>query len=347
VKRHLGIALASVAAWSISAFGASTASFDVATNLLSMPTVKLEGGSTFSDVVIELKSYGTLSIDDPMIDSEITYVPESNTILLPAVTVGSETFNKVSLINPAFDVISAGPEVTESTGYGSLTIAGNAVGVAGQTNPSSFVPAAFHSHPTAYYSWSIGSGSSAWYILLGGSNIITSTSNVGSWQKNSILSGLQSAGITMDMPKGKIQFNNVTLTPQGPYSGEMILNGTLNVPPAVGTSVTISGTGTSEAGTGFNASAPATPFVLPVGSATKSQFTWNNHGIELSVTYYSTGDVLASLTNMAGPSWSTTRAKGTVAVDTANKTVTMTNLTIAGQSPTTTSITLNGTLSYQ
>ncbi len=101
-----------------SACATSIASFDAATGQLSMPTVRVDATVTFSNVIIKLHSFGTLAVEDQTVGTEIEFLSNGNRLLLPSVSVGGASFNKVSLTGAVFDLVSVGGQVlpTGSTG---------------------------------------------------------------------------------------------------------------------------------------------------------------------------------------------------------------------------------------
>lgn len=245
---------------------------------------------------------------------------------------------------------SAGKVVTDAayvgggSSLGSVTISGNPVGIQGATVPTTFTPSAFGTHPTAPISWSLGSGSTIWYLALK-SDTLTSTASFGSWQKQAVLAGIESLGVSFDMPNGHISFTNVTLPAFSlAQTGSMVLNGTLNVPAATGTDLTITGTGSNAAGSGLDAPAATKTSVL-VGAVTKDTYLWNGgKGISVQVENYSNGSKTVTVTNAAGPSWRNTSPGASVLVDTSAKTVSFNSVGLTGISPTTTALILQGTL---
>jgi hypothetical protein len=224
--------------------------------------------------------------------------------------------------------------------FGALAITGNAVGIQSATVPATFNPTAYGTHPTAPISWSMASGNSTWYVTVNG-DVITSTAGFGSWQKQAVLIGVESAGVSFDMPGGHITFTNVALPAFSiGQTGTMTLNGTLNVTPATGTALVITGNGTNAAGSGLDAPAAS---VSPIG--TMNRYVWNGgKGISLQVENYSNGTNTVTVTNSAGPSWRNLSAGSTVTVNTTAKTISFNASALTGISPTTTTITLNGTL---
>lgn len=245
---------------------------------------------------------------------------------------------------------SAGKVVTDvayvsaGSSFGSVTISGNPVGIQGAAVPATFTPSAFGTHPTAPISWSLGSGSTIWYLALK-SDTLTSTASFGSWQKQAVLAGIESLGVSFDMPNGHISFTNVTLPAFSlAQTGSMVLNGTLNVPAATGTALTITGTGSNAAGSGMDAPAATKTSVL-LGAVTKDMYLWNGgKGISIQVDVYSNGSKTVTVTNSAGPSWRNASPGTSVLVDTNAKTVSFSSVGLTGISPTTTALTLQGTL---
>ncbi|OYT90317.1 MAG: hypothetical protein CFE43_18870 [Burkholderiales bacterium PBB3] len=101
------------------ASAASLASFDGATSLLTMPTVRIDSTVTFSNVVIKLHTFGSLAVEDPTVGTEIEYRSDGNRILLPSITVGTTTFHRVSLTGATFELVSAGGQVPTGGSAGS------------------------------------------------------------------------------------------------------------------------------------------------------------------------------------------------------------------------------------
>ncbi len=241
--------------------------------------------------------------------------------------------------------VSDQPYVSSVTSYGSLTVTGTASGIQGAVVPSSFAPTATGSHPTAKVSWSIQNGSSPWYITLSGDSA-ASTAGFGSWSKTVVLTGLESIGISYDMPNGKITFTNVKLPAFSiGQTGEMILNGTLNLPAVTGTAVTFSDTGADAAGSGLDGGIPAMT-TNTVGTTVIDTYMWNaDKVVSVELKVYSSGSKALTVKNAAGPSWQSTNLGTTVVVDKTAKTVTFNNASLGGVSPTTSTLKLNGTLS--
>lgn len=241
-------------------------------------------------------------------------------------------------------VVTDSAYTSGSSALGSVTIGGTPVGIQGASVPASFAPGAFGTHPTAPVSWSLGSGSSIWYLTLHG-DTLTSTASFGSWQKQAVLAGIESLGVAFDLPNGQIHFTNVTLPAfSAAQTGSMLLNGTLNVPAATGSAVTITGNGSNAAGSGLDAPA-ATKTTFLVGSVTKDVYLWNGgKGVSLQLENYSNGSKTVTVTNAAGPAWRNLSPGASVQVDSGRKTVSFSNLSVTGIAPTTTTLTLQGTL---
>lgn len=245
---------------------------------------------------------------------------------------------------PAGKVVTDAAYVAGGSSLGSVTISGNPVGIQGAAVPTTFTPSAFGAHPTAPMSWSLASGNSTWYLTLNG-DVLTSTANFGTWQKQAALDGMASFGVSFDMPNGHISFTNVTLPAFSvAQTGSMVLNGTLNVPAATGSAVTITGNGSNAAGSGMDAPAATKTSVL-MGSVTKDTYLWSGgKGISVQVENYSNGSKTVTVTNVAGPSWRNTSPGASVLVDSSAKTVSFSNVGLTGISPTTSALTLQGTL---
>lgn len=245
---------------------------------------------------------------------------------------------------PAGKVVTDAAYSAGGSSLGSVTISGNPVGIQSAAVPTAFTPSAFGAHPTAPMSWSLASGNSTWYLTLNG-DVLTSTANFGTWQKQAALAGMASLGVSFDMPNGHISFTNVTLPAFSvAQTGSMVLNGTLNVPAATGTALTITGNGSNAAGSGMNAPAATKTSVL-IGSVTKDTYLWSGgKGISVQVENYSNGSKTVTVTNVAGPSWRNTSPGASVLVDSSAKTVSFSNVGLTGISPTTSALTLQGTL---
>lgn len=245
---------------------------------------------------------------------------------------------------PAGKVVTDAAYVGGGSALGSVTIDGNPVGIQSAAVPTAFTPSAFGAHPTAPMSWSLASGNSTWYLALHG-DVLTSTANFGTWQKQAALAGMASFGVSFDMPNGHISFTNVTLPAfSGAQTGSMVLNGTLNVPAATGSAVTITGNGSNAAGSGLDAPA-ATKTSSLVGSVTKDVYVWNGgKGVSLQLENYSNGSKTVTVTNAAGPAWRNLNPGASVQVDTGSKTVSFSNVSVTGIAPTSSALTLQGTL---
>ena len=67
---------------------AASASFDLSTNMLTLPDVFLiDRSATYTNVVVHLLDFGTLAFDDTSVGNNITYQSSTNTLRIPMVTM--------------------------------------------------------------------------------------------------------------------------------------------------------------------------------------------------------------------------------------------------------------------
>ncbi|MDD2699598.1 MAG: hypothetical protein PHH36_00035 [Sideroxydans sp.] len=223
--------------------------------------------------------------------------------------------------------------------FGSLSVSGGAssTGVSGSAVPTSFSPTLAPSGTAL--SWQ--DGGLAKQVTLSG-NMVVFNYGGGLWSTGTVVGGLPAAGVAMDLAAGSVTFSNVSLSPSFGGSGTVTLNGTLNLStPLTGSALTFTGTGTAEAGSGMDAP-PATVSL----SAAIDSYSWlSTQGVSIYVSDVHTNGLKGVQVNTpAGPVFFNNNAGAAVTIDAIGKTVTFTNLTVPGQSPTSTSLTINGTL---
>jgi hypothetical protein len=85
---------------------AATASFDANTGRLTLSSVKLSSNESFNNVVVAISNMGELKLDDASVGSDITFDLNTYTLRLPSVTVGGQTYNKVSLKGLTFSLVA-------------------------------------------------------------------------------------------------------------------------------------------------------------------------------------------------------------------------------------------------
>lgn len=111
LRRVVSLLLVSCSGLTIAA---GTATFDASTNTVTLSTVKVDGASTFQNVVVRFTSFGTLKVDDASVGTEITYDIRTNTLRIPSVTAGSASYPRISLTNPVFTLVSVGGLVADA-----------------------------------------------------------------------------------------------------------------------------------------------------------------------------------------------------------------------------------------
>lgn len=89
-----------------SAVQAAQATYNTSTGNLTLDSVTLSNNVTYSNVVIHLTSLGQIAVNDPAVGSSITFNLDTFTLNLPSVTVGAQTYSKVSLKGPVFTLVS-------------------------------------------------------------------------------------------------------------------------------------------------------------------------------------------------------------------------------------------------
>jgi hypothetical protein len=324
---------------SASASASTIASFDEKTSQLTMPMVKVDSTATFSNVVIRLTSFGVLAVDDPTVATAIEYKSNGNRILLPSVTVGAATFNKVSLTGATFEIVSVGGQVDtgSASDLGSLTASNSGAAQFG----TGFAPTTFTSTPSGLgwvYEWSV---SATHQVRLVGSTVLIIKGDF-IWQR----SLAPTAQLTFDAVNGTVSFKDLTATVSvsGGAQTPLVLNGTLRLPPINSGPVTISGTGTSFTGTGFNS-----PVATYVDGGLVRVWTWqDSRGATLTLSHnLVTDNYSMNYTGMAAAPFLSSTGKLPalgIAIDSSKKTVTLTNVIVANNN-TRTSVTLNGVLS--
>ncbi len=99
-----------------------TASFDPATNKLTLPFVKLNSDARYQSVVVQLLDMGKLLLNDPSVGDMIEYTTNGNILRLPQVVVGGTTYPRISLTNPQFALLSVGGLVIDAGTTGKYTL---------------------------------------------------------------------------------------------------------------------------------------------------------------------------------------------------------------------------------
>jgi hypothetical protein len=224
-------------------------------------------------------------------------------------------------------------------GFGTLTLTGGAstTGVNAAALPASFGPASY-TGATAL-AWQDG-GTSSQLTISG--NMVVFNYDGGLWSTGIVVGGLSAAGVSLDLASGTVTFTDVTLSPQVSASGSVVFNGTLSLAaPLTGSAVTFTGTGTAEGGSGLDA-----PAATVTSSSVVNSYLWTGgQGVNLTLMEVLTNGLMTvTVSTPAGPLFFNGNAGAAVSIDTASQTVTFNNLTVPGQSPTTTSLTLNGVL---
>jgi hypothetical protein len=229
-----------------------------------------------------------------------------------------------------------------ASGFGSLTLGGGASSTApvvGGPLPTSFTPTASSTGGVVnQLYWDQGVNTN----LVVSNNSVQLVQGSSIWSAGIVSGGLPAAGVTLDLAAGTVAFSNVSLAPLSWASGTVILDGTLNLSaPLGGSALTFSGTGTAEAGSGMDA-----PAATVSTSAVIDNYSWQSaQGVIVYVAdVHTNGLKSVQINTPAGPLFFNGNAGAAVSIDTAAKTVTFNNLTVPGQSPTTTSLTLNGVL---
>lgn len=87
---------------------ADTASFEPSTSTLRLPTLQLDAGDRYRDVVVRLLDPGQLRVDDPGVGAELQYLSTGSVLHLPQVVIGTATYPRVSLTRPGLELLSVG-----------------------------------------------------------------------------------------------------------------------------------------------------------------------------------------------------------------------------------------------
>lgn len=74
------------------ALAADTATFEPATATLRLPTLQLDAGDRYRDVVVRLLDPGQLRVDDPAVGTELQYLTTGSVLRLPQVVIGTATY---------------------------------------------------------------------------------------------------------------------------------------------------------------------------------------------------------------------------------------------------------------
>lgn len=97
------------------AHAADQATFDVATNRLTLSRVAISDTVAFTNVVLQITGFGTVAVNDANVGSSISFDAATFALRLPTVTIGSQTFSKVSLTGLTFSLVSFGAQVDAGT----------------------------------------------------------------------------------------------------------------------------------------------------------------------------------------------------------------------------------------
>ena len=104
----------------ISPVFADTSAFSSQDNTLSLSSIRAtDTGTAYKNVIMRVTSFGTVTMDDPRVGSNIEYNPANNTLFLPSVTVGNTAYSKVSLSGLTFDVLSVNGVSSETSALNS------------------------------------------------------------------------------------------------------------------------------------------------------------------------------------------------------------------------------------
>lgn len=127
----IGLAAAMLVLASVGANAGEPAVFDAATGHLTMPVLQIDQSLRFRDVVIQLVDPGQLSLDDPAVGTEIGFFSAANAIRIPQLSFAGTIYQRVSLSNPVFALVSYGDIVVDSVvpGQYQLDIQVTAAGV--------------------------------------------------------------------------------------------------------------------------------------------------------------------------------------------------------------------------
>lgn len=84
------------------------ATYDMSSSYLTLPVVLVDSSTSFQDVVVHLQSLGTVRVGDPSVGTQIEFVSSTNTLRLPLVSAAGAQLAQISLVNPAFSLVSVG-----------------------------------------------------------------------------------------------------------------------------------------------------------------------------------------------------------------------------------------------
>ena len=108
LRRFAASLLAGLLGAAAPAMAADTASFEPATSTLRLPTLQLDAGDRYRDVVVRLLDPGQLRVDDPGVGAELQYLTTGSVLHLPQVLIGTATYPRVSLTRPGLELLSVG-----------------------------------------------------------------------------------------------------------------------------------------------------------------------------------------------------------------------------------------------
>lgn len=242
----------------------------------------------------------------------------------------------------AEDDSTASDEYPASGTLGTLSISGNPSGIS--SVPATFAPAT-SSKEGLYQIWRVSAGSNTWALSLSGYSI-GSVANFGTWQGTNVANKLPGLGVSVDLAAGEWEFTNVSLNALPGSSGTMTLNGTLHSTPVTGEAVEISGTGTVQAGSGFDSDTLA----VTQPNSVYTRYTWTSTS-GMTLYFDQPGQAgfgqVVSFVSWLGNTWYITNPGSNITVNETDHTISFNDLVVPGFSGETTSLTLNGTLSLQ
>lgn len=104
------------------AWAAGPAVFDLQTGTLTLPELRLNANTKVSSVVLRFENYGELRVDDPNVGQVIEFVPDTNVLRIPSLSLGGVLYPAVSLTGPSVTIVSYGPIEIDSGAGGNYTL---------------------------------------------------------------------------------------------------------------------------------------------------------------------------------------------------------------------------------
>lgn len=98
------------------------AMFDTQAMTLSLAQLRIDGSVTFSSVVLRFLDFGQVRVNDPSVGTSIEFLPASNTLRIPQLTLGGAQFHNVSLTAPVAAIVSYGPVIIDPGMGGGSTL---------------------------------------------------------------------------------------------------------------------------------------------------------------------------------------------------------------------------------